>query len=78
MLVVTTNSAEYMQVSMPYLPYSPGQMVCNAFDVNDCVEVTDTGMDVSIMENPKIYLPKTSAFFGEVAAVEESPEILTI
>lgn len=36
MLVITTNSSQYMEVDMPYLPYTPGQTVCNAFDANDC------------------------------------------
>lgn len=62
---------------MPYLPFEAGQMVCNAFDVNDCMEVTDKGLGIAIMEYPKIYLPKTSAFFS-TSGSEEKPEISTV
>ena len=70
MLVVTTNSKEYQEVQMPYLPYTAGQTVCNAFDASDCAEVTDAGLKVTIMELPKIYLPNTSSFFNAKPAAE--------
>lgn len=57
MLVVTTNSDNYIELTMPYLPYSAGTTVCNAFDSNDCATVSDEGLHVTLQSQPKIYLP---------------------
>ena len=65
MLVLTTNSDRYIELTLPYLPYSAGTTVCNAFDSNDCATVTDEGLSVTFMTYPKIYLPQDSSFFIE-------------
>ena len=74
MLVITTNSDQQQAIKMPYLPFTAGTTVCNVFDAsgNDCLTVTDEGMDVTIQTLPKIYLPKDHDFFEpklEIATV---------
>ena len=66
MLVLTTNSDRFIDITMPYLPYEPGTVVCNAFDANDCATVTGDGLHVSFQSLPKIYLPKDSTYFSNV------------
>merc|ERR1712060_833165 len=68
MLVLTTNSSDTVSVNMPYLPYSPGTQVCNAFDSSDCLTVESDGssnwLNVSVQGTPKIYLPADSEYFA--------------
>jgi len=65
MLVLTTNSDRYIELTLPYLPYEPGTEVCNAFDTSDCATVESEGLAISFKSLPKIYLPKDSAYFTE-------------
>ena len=65
MLVITTNHDRYIDMTLPYIPYSEGQEVCNAFDANDCSTVTSEGLHITFQSLPKIYLPKDSALFNQ-------------
>lgn len=48
MLVLTSNSEEFISLTLPYLPYTEGTTVCNAFDPeNDCITVTDEGLAIT-------------------------------
>ena len=69
MLVLTTNSEQQQNISMPFLPFAAGTTVCNAFDSNDCQTVSSQGINVTLNKDPKIYLPQTSAFFNTEAVV---------
>jgi len=63
LLVLTTNSDRYIDMSLSYIPYQSGTEVCNVFDSDDCATVNDQGLHISFMSLPKIYLPKDNAFF---------------
>ena len=71
MLVLTTNSQSRQDVTITYLPYTAGTTVCNAFDSNDCLTVSDQGLSVSIQSEPKIYIPQGSSYFSTAATTEE-------
>ena len=48
MLVLTSNSEEFISLTLPYLPYTEGTTVCNAFDPeNDCITVTNEGLAIT-------------------------------
>ena len=71
MLVLTSNSEEFISLTLPYLPYTEGTTVCNAFDPeNDCITVTDEGLPITFQRLPKIYLPQDSAFFAQKPQIE--------
>lgn len=64
MLVATTNTDQQQEVKMPYLPWTAGTTVCNAFDAKDCQTVTDS-ITVTLTSDPKIYLPQDHVFFSK-------------
>ena len=69
MLVATTNSEQEQVVKMPFLPWTVGTTVCNAFDTSECQTVTDS-ITVTLAGNPKIYLPQDHEFFHKESHLE--------
>ena len=65
MLVMTTNSQNTVDLTMPYLPWSEGTEVCNIFwPVDDCQTVTSSGIYAHLQGGEaKVWLPKSSAYF---------------
>jgi alpha-amylase len=59
-LVCLTNSGgSTVSITVSYLPYSVGQVVCNAVDSSDCLTVTTGGITVTLSNGlPKVYVPK--------------------
>jgi alpha-amylase len=52
----SSSSATY---TISYLPYTIGDVVCNALNTNECLTVTANGITVSLEGGlPKIYVPK--------------------
>ena len=51
MLVLTTNSQSRQDVTITYLPYTAGTTVCNAFDSNDCLTVSDQGLEIGAFQS---------------------------
>jgi hypothetical protein len=77
MLVVTTNHDRNISIQLPYLPYEPGQEVCNVFDANDCYTVDWEGMKITMQSMPNIYLPKDHSFFESAEQIKDGPKIET-
>lgn len=69
-LVATTNSHNDQSIEVPNTAFSNGEQVCNIFyPTTDCQTVQDGKVNVYLKNGePKIYIPKSSAFFGEAAA----------
>lgn len=60
-LVCLTNNggSSTVTVTMTYLPWTVGTVVCNSLNSNDCLTVTSNGITVSLTTGlPKIYIPK--------------------
>jgi len=75
MLVMTTNSSETLDVTMPYLPWGEGTEICNIFwPDDDCQTVSAEGMQGHLQGGEsKIWLPKSSSYFREVTAFDLEP-----
>lgn len=62
-LVCLTNSngSKTVSVTLTYLPYHSGDVVCNALDVAECLTVTSNGLTVTMTNGlPKVYTKKVS------------------
>jgi alpha-amylase len=59
-LVCLTNSGgNSVTYTVSYLPYTVGQVVCNAVDSNECLTVGSNGITVTLSSGlPKVFVPK--------------------
>lgn len=59
LVCVTNSGGSTVSYRLTYLPWSNGQVVCNALNSNDCLTVTDSAVTVTLDSGlPKIYIPK--------------------
>lgn len=59
LVCLTNTGGSTITISMPYLPYTVGEVICNVLDSNDCLTVQSSGINVVMTGGlPKIYVPK--------------------
>jgi alpha-amylase len=62
-LVCLTNSGgSTVSITVTYLPYAVGEVVCNVLVAGDCATVTGSGLGVTLTNGlPKVYVPSSSS-----------------